>query len=956
MPDPKKKKQELPKKPIVVTDENDPRYKAYRDSLNLYNESLRDISYAKSKDSSGEAIDFFEDRYKVGEPRKNNRYPLSDSAEKSFLSLKKLNKKEPSPNKFNKVEYDGFLGLPGSSISLPIYKKPEQQVIIKDNKPKTLEEFKKKYPNAEKRFVRDDNGAENWATDPDAQYTSFINYPKKQEKKQVYSKDTPQVSNIPKLNPVGLQFINPILNTTIPNIPVQAKTPKSYSIQENINQNFGGHQINYKVDNIDLIPTNDLGPGNTRKITPQFAYGGNLNKNMNSNQLTEFNEGGLHHENPNGGIPVGDNNTVEQGESKIGNFVYSNRLYLDENIPKEMNLPNYIKNKSFAEASKLINNKFKDRNDKPSLETKKVLLDRLANAQETLKAQKEAELNKINEAFKINSQQPVDGEVPQGMEQFVPQNQMFLGGLFGQNEMGNLTGGNQGIASAAGPGAAMGAMSLYGLSQGVGASPNKNVTALNGVMQGAMTGSMFGPIGTGIGAIAGLGAGILGGNKAQREQARIAKNNAIMYNKGVSEEYAYGGKINMLSNGGSFGFQIPASSKRSDDPNYFKKDVVGSADYNTNIIQNLHDSLGITSDTPGYGSAWGQKSDNAFREWQKNNQPDKYVNNVKTFGKNYSLFNTPADNNTNTIGRGKVIAENYFNPKVGLKNKELMGLTPQGYKYNGAETPDTTGLVKPEVPFVEPTGVLQSMENYYKTSPNNINNVNNGIITPKKDYSQVGNDLLRMSPVLSNFMQLKGMKAPKAVSYAPLRNTLKYDPIDEARQEKIISQEANKQLNAITQAGGSQGAFRNAITSVGLNSMLARNAAAMNTESQNREQRLKIQDNQQRVNEYNNQMQNKAIDERRMDLGNYDTQKSKFIGQIGSDLGEIGKERAFATKAGQMFGYDENGKYLLGPNGTKVRIPFTDSTESTILTPQQKAYLATMPNMFGGYIINKKKK
>lgn len=524
-------------------------------------------------------------------------------------------------------------------------------------------------------------------------------------------------------------------------------------------------------------------------------------------KLTEFNEGGLHHQNPNGGIPVGGNNTVEQGETKIGNFVYSNRLFIDENLPKEMNLPNYIKNKSFADASKAIDNKFKDRNDKPSLETKKALLERLANAQEILKQQKEQEANKINEALKINSTQTPDmmnGRVPQGMEQFVQgQNQMFLGGLFGKGELGNITGGGLGLAEAAGPGALMGGLSLANLSQGVGASTNRNVTAMNGVMQGVQAGSAFGPVGMGFGALAGLSVGILGGQAAQREQARITKRNAINYNKGVSGDYAYGGKINMLSNGGYYNENNPYFTTN---PGQIFKGNEGTLNDKT-LTQNLANQY-LTSKT---------------NNWYTKNSP-------------------------------------YFS--------------------------------------IDKTNEIVS------------SNSKNSIITPKKDYSQVGNDLLRMSPVLSNFMQLKGMKAPKAVSYAPLRNTLKYDPIDEARQEKIISQEANKQLGAITQAGGSQGAFRNAITSVGLNSMLARNAAAMNTESQNREQRLKIQDNQQRVNEYNNQMQNKAIDERRMDLGNYDTQKSKFIGQIGSDLGEIGKEQTFKKQAEKITGYSWMGDFL----------------------------------------------
>lgn len=38
------------------------------------------------------------------------------------------------------------------------------------------------------------------------------------------------------------------------------------------------------------------------------------------------------------------------------------------------------------------------------------------------------------------------------------------------------------------------------------------------------------------------------------------------------------------------------------------------ANYETNIIKNLHDGLGITPDTPGYGTAWGVKSNKALFE------------------------------------------------------------------------------------------------------------------------------------------------------------------------------------------------------------------------------------------------------------------------------------------------------------------------------------------------------
>lgn len=58
---------------------------------------------------------------------------------------------------------------------------------------------------------------------------------------------------------------------------------------------------------------------------------------------------------------------------------------MNNKLISEFSLPKYIKDKSFAEASKLIENKFKDRNDKVAIETKEELLSRLASAQEFVK-------------------------------------------------------------------------------------------------------------------------------------------------------------------------------------------------------------------------------------------------------------------------------------------------------------------------------------------------------------------------------------------------------------------------------------------------------------------------------------------------------------------------------------------------------------------------------------------
>lgn len=185
-----------------------------------------------------------------------------------------------------------------------------------------------------------------------------------------------------------------------------------------------------------------------------YAKGGQLETVNPNEDLIRIESGGTHEENPIGGVPMGTDdegtmNTVEQGETILKDFVYSNRIKLPEDIDlkSEYNLPNALKGKTFAKASEIINNKFKEREDKVSLETKQVFLDRLASLQEELKqAEKDAEMivngidpNIENQAvLDTQNEQTIDsiGEQPivQENEDMMPQNQFALGGLIGRSQ------------------------------------------------------------------------------------------------------------------------------------------------------------------------------------------------------------------------------------------------------------------------------------------------------------------------------------------------------------------------------------------------------------------------------------------------------------------------------------------------------------------------------------------
>lgn len=281
-----------------------------------------------------------------------------------------------------------------------------------------------------------------------------------------------------------------------------------------------------------------------------------------------------------------------------------------KDLYKQFNLPSYIKNKSFADASKLIENKFKDRNDKTSLNTKGELMQRLADAQEYLKMQ---------QGLAANAESVPDmneGQVPEGMEQF------FLGGAF--NNYDDVEG----------------LESLETTSSGT--------SALNGLSSGAQTGSMFGPWGTLIGAGVGAIGGLVGGdkknaaiNKAKSEAGKVETFNSM--NK-YNSDFAYGGNLDDIFKVNDDAYsQLANPSATMADPlkpnkTKFGKQIAGDGDW-------LNSNAGnILSYAPILGNAIELsklKKSNTERGNRLDNTYDKQL-----FDRN-SLFNRVNQNNVN---------------------------------------------------------------------------------------------------------------------------------------------------------------------------------------------------------------------------------------------------------------------------------------------------------------------
>lgn len=94
--------------------------------------------------------------------------------------------------------------------------------------------------------------------------------------------------------------------------------------------------------------------GKNAGIDWNFKNGGRMYNNGGDLKLTEFTEGGKHEQNPNGGIPLGPNAFVEEGETMYDNFIFSDTLKVNKELAEEYSLPKKAIGKTFAEVSKMF--------------------------------------------------------------------------------------------------------------------------------------------------------------------------------------------------------------------------------------------------------------------------------------------------------------------------------------------------------------------------------------------------------------------------------------------------------------------------------------------------------------------------------------------------------------------------------------------------------------------------
>lgn len=179
--------------------------------------------------------------------------------------------------------------------------------------------------------------------------------------------------------------------------------------------------------------------------------------------------------------------------------------------------------------------------------------------------------------------------------------------------------------------------------------------------------------------------------------------------------------------------------------------------------------------------------------------------------------------------------------------------------------------------------------------------------------------LLRYAPAVTDAYQLATLDKPDQVSRNKLGNT--YDPqrVDERQLVKGVQEGVNNQRDAILgSSGGSQAAARANLLGLSLQGTKALSSAMAQAGSENRQENRAGQQFNLGVDQTNLQQSNAEQLANEQNKGAYDAQKSQLISQLGSNLGEVGKEQLF-KKYPELMGmdFDALGKYMKTKNKKK---------------------------------------
>lgn len=538
---------------------------------------------------------------------------------------------------------------------------------------------------------------------------------------------------------------------------------------------------------------------------------------------------------------------------------------IQKQLIEEFNLPKYIKNKSFAEASQAIEKKFNDRKDPAAKQTMQELLERLAEAQEYVKMQEEA------------AQQSQQSDIPEGMEEFTAQpnesNQMFLGGNVDSNQIEETDSIKPGMGDL--NTALDFSNNMFG-NQETQSTEQKNVgvESLGSAAKGALAGSKFGPIGTVAGGTLGLASGIIGGNKRNKQAAQNLTNEDMSIGLQDRNLFKSGGYTNKYYKGG------PVDPPVTHTGNVVTGNLNPSpAPERTKFLQEFNEHL---------------------RKNNKGTYNGPFIdgNSSTNTGNNFTNSSNDSNNNNQESSNNNQPKRKPQNSVDNLQKNNTPIFSNQDVK--GFDIPDLNKA-------------LSTSENSFNQSNPNKSNSNEPLNWLKRNSTEIA----RTAPIINNLLTSKNLKKAQPIRRDQLGMRYNSQQLDEESLfNKINQNNVNKALSETS--GGDLGGLRSSILAANLNKDKAASDASMQVQQQNLQDNVRGQEFNRGVDSVNMQQTNQDKVDARRDDAAYETTKQNLRNATAENIASLAREIGDKETVKRMFGYKFDGTYFYDDKGNKI--------------------------------------
>ena len=555
-----------------------------------------------------------------------------------------------------------------------------------------------------------------------------------------------------------------------------------------------------------------------------------------------------------------------------------------EDIISKFNLPSYIKGKSFAEASKIINKRSGDRTDVESVETKRELLDRLKQAQEFVKSQEQEQQQGPMHQMPDGSMMPGEShgeEAPQstyayggGVDQ-LKLNQMFGGGGVPPIDPSAAAGG--GMSGGMGAGISTGGALMGGLLKQkdpadsvIAGDPEQNAQ-MDQIQSGVA--SAFGPVGMAVDGASKLVEGVgdrIGGDTGAYVAGIAAPHKAIAATfqnkdattgqKALSVIPGVGGIVakNLADDAAADAHRDEVSARHTQ-----KDSIFANGGYTSKDMGQRKMAEG------GFGE------ETAFQKMVREAKERAAAGTEAGFkgtGTDYSAGLSNPTQFKGMDGRGKTYGDTQLGAngvKIGDKSIQSEDYEP-GKQYDGKSGGDDS-------------------DNKKKGSPL---------------------EALRYAPSVMNLAQLAKLKKDGYDTETLGRLNTRYKPnqVDEKAMQNAISGQTSANRSAITNSGsGSAAATRANLLANNLQGTKALSAAQLAANQANAQDNVRAQNFNMNIDKTNLSQSNSQKDINARNKGAYDTQMSQLMASLGDSAGAIGKEEMM-KKFPELMGMDYNWK------------------------------------------------